>query len=235
MKGNVERLKEIDKELARLSVVQYNYAHLNPINIRDEYEKFVKANKQYSPQLRYRPFDAKPYIDALSAMKIPTISSIGQLLEKVRMRLLAEAKLLDNLGGEEFNTILLFGVVDDELVSYAKDVLAQQVFMPDIDDKDIGAQELGKRLAAEIENYGLATWTINYSDHASARVSVTTATKTITIKETAMFNEEDIEKILIHEIGTHVLRSINGSEQEFKIFSGAWHRLGLLRTHKTGQ
>ncbi|MEM4247119.1 MAG: DUF1704 domain-containing protein, partial [Candidatus Woesearchaeota archaeon] len=52
-----------------------------------------------------------------------------------------------------------------------------------------------------------------------AKVAVSPSKRTIVISEKARFSANGIKCMLAHEVGVHVLRSMNGYKQPYKIFS----------------
>ena len=63
--------KEIDTILVNNSIVRFNYSILNPINKKEEFEKFLK-DKTYNPQFEYKEFDTNLHIGALENLEIIT-------------------------------------------------------------------------------------------------------------------------------------------------------------------
>lgn len=217
--------KQIDRILMRNTIVRYRYDILNQTNKREEFKKFIQ-DEMYNPQFTYNHFDARPYIDELSSLEIPIDTNLGKLFEEMRVTLLIEAKALHNIGTPKYNTTGLHTKVPQKVLDKAHQILAE----PGVDDekeiKDIPARKLASIIREHLDNYGLHEWIVDLNPYAVARASVTAAQKKVTLKAKELFSQEDVTKLLVHEIDTHVLRAVNGEAQPYKIFSiGVSHYL----------
>mgnify|MGYP000400266097 CR=1 FL=1 len=212
-------LEHIDETLCRLSEVRYNYTWITPINLEEEFIAFTTRNGAYDPQFRYRDINVKEHLKELESLKIPDSSRLGNLFGKIRQHFLIEAKALDNIGGDPFDTTPLFGEGDDELVKEAKRILAEPLPETPEPEKPISSQELGRRLKEALDSYGLPDWNIEYNPGFLANVSISSGTRTIRIKDNMYFTEHRVKKLICHEIGTHVLRAENGFSQKYGILA----------------
>lgn len=214
-----EQLKYVDEVLTRIRGVFEDYRPLTPVNLQEEYEKFVDSGRDYAPQLRYPMFDARPIIDELESLEIPTATSMGKLFANVRAYLLLFAKAFNQIGTNNFTTTNLFGEVSDDLLTKAKLILQEKP--PEVGEKEktITAHQLGDYLLKEIESYGLVDWEVEFKKNTGSVVNVNGEQKHILIRDGASFSEDQLKKLIIHEVGTHVLRAANGRKQDYKIFS----------------
>lgn len=214
-----EELKKIDEVLTRIRVDFEDYSHITPINIDEEYQKFVENNFNYNPQLKYAKYSAKDKIEELKNLKIDEDSDIGKLFFEIRDYLIDFAQQFENIGTDEFHTEHLFENIDEETLKKAKEELSKELEEVEESEKNISARELGKKLLEELQKYNLSGWKIDYNKNSSSTVNVNGGKKKITIRDEMFFSEKHTNKLLIHEIGTHALRSENGRQQEYKIFS----------------
>ncbi|MBN1175832.1 DUF1704 domain-containing protein [Candidatus Woesearchaeota archaeon] len=214
-----EELKEIDEVLTRIRSEFEDYSHITPINTNEEYELFVKKDCNYNPQLKYKEYNVKNKIEDLKKLKIENDSEIGKLFCEIKDYLLSFAEQFDNIGTDKFHTEHLFEPIDEETLDKAKETLDKEIEEVEESEKEISSQELGNKLRQELEKYGLNDWKINYNKNASSTVNVNGGKKKITIRDETYFSESHVQKLIIHEIGTHALRSENGRQQEYKIFS----------------
>ncbi len=219
----MQDLKHIDKELAKLAQVRYRYDIINPINRQEEEKKFFVAKSKYNPQFTYNHYNVKPLIEELLALHIETNTSMGKLFEEVREDLLEEARALDNIGTDNFIVKKMFGALSNEELEEVNKTLERGLKNRQPKEEDTSqlfpATELGKRIETVLKHYKLDDWNIVYSELALARTSVTKDTKTITIKADELFTNKDMQKLIVHEIETHVLRWHNGTKQPYNIFN----------------
>ena len=76
-------------------------------------------------------------------------------------------------------------------------------------------KELFEQILKEID----LKWKINVNKVQSSKISVIPEEKVININEKVMFSDNDLKRLAVHEIGTHVLRAEYGSNQPYKMFS----------------
>ena len=209
-------IEHIDAALVEHSVVRFNYTVLNPINREEEFEKFQK-NPEYNPQLRYNSFDVDYHIEGLKNLEIPEDHPLYELFEEVRQDLLLEAYALKNIGTEKFSIKGIFPAVKMDVLEYAREILSQPRKPLPKKEKTLSAQDLADQLKAKLDHYHCRGWTIIFDPHANSRVSVSAGKKTVTIREHERFAQIDADKLIKHEIETHVLRSVNGSKQVLRV------------------
>ncbi len=132
----------------------------------------------------------------------------------------------------------LYGRPESECVQKAFDII-NSVQKVESHEKTIDATEAKHQIAAKLKEYGF-DWAIEITDQA-AKMSVNSLLKTIKIKKAAMFDEREMKRLLVHEIETHVLRSENGRQQRFELFSFGFpdyleteEGLAILAEHTTG-
>lgn len=208
----------IDTVLIRNAIVRYRFGILNQINKKEEFKKF-KKDLSYNPQFKYHHFDARPYIDELESLEIPTDTELGKMFEEMRQSLLIEARALHHIGTEKYDTTGLFTEVSQEVLDEAYKILAEPLEVEEKEEKNISARKFAQIIRGHLDHYGLTEWIVELNPHAAARASVTAALKKVTLKARELFSALDVDKLLAHEIDTHVLRAVNGERQQYKIFS----------------
>ncbi|MFW5865776.1 MAG: tyrosine/phenylalanine carboxypeptidase domain-containing protein [Nanoarchaeota archaeon] len=216
----MQLLHQVDRTLCRLSYVRYNYFWLTPLNIDEEFDKFESSGGSYVPQFRYPSFSVRKEIGELESLDIPVDTPLGRLFDRIRNDFLVEARALDAIGTDWFDTTSLFSPPDDYVVSVAYDILSRFPSSQAVSDnpKRITPRKLGESLLSRIRSYGLSGWTVEYGNYLSS-VSVSSGTRTVRIKKGVMFSKKQLDKLLIHEVGTHILRMENGHRQRFRIFA----------------
>ncbi len=213
-----EEFKRIDATLTRIRKVFENYQYITPTNLSEEYEKFIAKKKNYSPQLLYPSFDAKPYITELESLHIDTTSKLGTFFEWIRTYLISFAKSWAQIGTDTFHTSHLFGEVSDDLYSKAEKILQKNTYTPpEKKDKNITAQEVGHILLDTLKKYNLQGWHVIYKKNTGSVIHINGSAKQILLRKDELFSEEHVKKLIVHEIETHALRAENGRLQKYKI------------------
>lgn len=212
----MEEMKEIDAALVKHSAVRFNYGVLNPINRKEEFEKF-KEDKTYDPQLQYNDFDAAYHEEELKNLSIPKHHLLTPLFEEIRHHLLIEAKALQRIGTKKFDVRPIFQPITGKVLQEARNILLEPEVHKVKEEKTISAEELAKIMKQELQKYDCRGWTIRLSENAASRMSVSAGNKKITIAKKEKFSTQDVTKLIRHEIGTHVLRSENGEAQDLKV------------------
>ncbi|MBB5872746.1 uncharacterized protein (TIGR02421 family) [Allocatelliglobosispora scoriae] len=65
----------------------------------------------------------------------------------------------------------------------------------------------------------LGDWAVEVDDHMAARMSVTGVKRLLRVKQGAMFTPAEVRRLIVHEIGTHVARTVNGNSQPLTLLA----------------
>ena len=210
-------LHVVDRVLTDVSKSTWMIAYLKPLNLAEE-EKAFFASSNYTPKFTYRSF---PRADALKtrleAVNITERNSLGNIFRECKDFLLREVKVLKNRGTARFTDVQLYGTPSRSLVHAAKDILKHNPRKPP-SQKIYTATQLKRAFEQELHKYGFTGWTIAIKP-AVSRVAVSPSKLGVIIKDTAMFSSTDIKSMIVHEIGVHVLRAMNGERQQYQIFA----------------
>ncbi len=213
-------LNQVDEILCTIQGKLFSFSHITIQNYESEYSKFVESHFTYNPQFTYKPFQVQKYISQLESVHITDTSVWGEIFEDFRQYLLTYAKIIQNIGTNHFDTKSFFGSLSPKLIAKAQNEL---VGVYKISQKKTtetySAQQLVQRIQEEMLHIGANDWSIQFRKNASSNVSVNASKKCISIKEGTSFSEKRVQKLLVHEIQTHVKRAINGSKQKYRIFS----------------
>lgn len=91
------------------------------------------------------------------------------------------------------------------------------------DERKILDTEAAVVLEQSLNKAGLDEWRVEIISDMNARMMVQSSEKRVYVREGTKFSSDDIKRLLVHEIGTHVFRYINGENQKLKFL-----RMGLL-------
>lgn len=215
-------------KLARLVTIITNEKFLNPLNLEEEKEK-VLSNDSYEPQFEYPKLDypASAFKKDLERMILKPQHKdprINMLIQERARELSLWIEMMQARGSPYATAISnkIFGVVQPRHIQAAKTWL-------DLEDepaeKNVSADETLRRLKIELDKLG-DNWTAHISSDIHSRVSVNALRKQLNVRVGEFFSEQDIEKLIVHEIQTHALRSIRGSKQTLDILeAGTAHYL----------
>lgn len=200
-------LNSIDKKLPFLG--------MNPVNEASEKKKFFKT-PNYNPVFKYR----KPASCEKLLRKIDDIELGEDIISKLLLQRLEKFKrtnaMVQNLGKPEF-TFFSKGIFDkpsQELVAQAYEVLKLEA---EKEENNISAKKVLKEMEKVVKGLGLKDWKVGYKN-MTANAAVISSKKAVYVKKKAKFSKDFLKRIVVHEIGTHVFRSLNGEKQPYKIF-----------------
>ena len=117
----------------------------------------------------------------------------------------------------------IFGEPSEEALEWARDTL-DSVEPGELQEAEFTATQMGESIEAALDTLGMEDWSVSYSEKGV--VSVNGANQEIQVPEEREFTENEMKRLLVHEVGTHALRGANGYEQEFEVLgsgAGGYH------------
>ncbi len=206
-----------DRVLTDVSRTTHLVAFLNPTNLHEEERAFFTSST-YEPQFTYRHFARVAGLRTrLEAVNVVEQTALGKLFCDVKEHLLKELAAIEHLGTDAFTDVQLYGSPSRSLVHKAYEILEHVLRQPPA-LKPTTPTSLKVIFEKALQQYGFAGWNITIKS-AVSRVAVSPSKRSIVIKDTAKFSENDIKSLLAHEIGVHVLRTMNGYRQHYEVFS----------------
>ncbi len=217
---------DIDRKLDFLvkKIELLNY--INPTNIEDEKEKFFQSKYTINPGFIYPTldFDAFDLQRQLFSLEIETIEDpiIKNLYEDIIYEYSGLIECIATIGkGKKFyyNSLRSFGTPTEKDVENAKFILH---FNDEVDVEkttpkfDVHQAESFFREYSK--QYGF-TYAIKHSDKLSAIAMVLSNDKTLVLNKLHTFSQNDISILTTHEIGVHMLTTMNSENNILKIFS----------------
>jgi len=209
-------LSSIDKKLPFLG--------MNPVNEASEKKKFFKQDG-YNPVFKYR----KPTSCDKLFRKIDDIEMDQDVISRLLLQKLEKFKrtnaMVQNLGKPEF-TFFSKGIFDkpsQELIIQAYEILKLE---PEKEENNIKSKKVVVEMRKILSTLGLKDWRVGYKN-MTANAAVISSKKSVYVKKKAKFSKDFLKRIVVHEIGTHVFRALNGEKQPYRIFfSGLPNYLG---------
>lgn len=231
-----KKIKEIDDFLFEGYKKINMYRYLTPKNLIEENNKFLekfKAGIEYNPIYEYeKNIDYKKSEEVLNKIfelrkeidELKIESELG-ILVKRELKMLQDLEYIimiyNNIGKNDKTIDLyskkIYGEPNNELVKKAMAILEKDYKIEEeckYDAKE--CKELFKNVLKEMK---LINWNIKINEVQSSKISVIPEEKEIHINGKVLFSKNDLKRLIVHEIGTHVSRAENGSKQPYKIFS----------------
>lgn len=91
------------------------------------------------------------------------------------------------------------------------------IFVGPSGEKTIPPEKLAQQLSGQLNQYSLK-WNIEITDQVAAKVSTNSFEKLIKINRNTKFSYHELERLKVHEVGTHILRYENGYLQPLQLF-----------------
>lgn len=229
MKYSTTELRAIEADYWDLVSDIDTFEYIQPQNIGDEKKRFLNSlthKKKYNPQFIYKEIsiDLKAiekaflYIKSrLNKLNHPLVGQYNQLLKEDMMFL----EHIKDRSCASFRHWLsgLYGFPSESEVEAAFEILASiDINQSKKAENTVNPATFKSAILDELQTYQIRDWDI-FFEESSAKVSVNPVLKKIKIKRDTLFHQDDIQRLLIHEIGVHVLRSENGSKQNYLLFS----------------
>lgn len=196
-----------------------NPSLLKPVNFIKEKERFLN-NPEFDPHFTYnRPrYNLDEIKNELQSLSFDN-SLLGQLMQKRRDELLLQINILRNRGTPLVTEYAskLYGKPSQDTIQHAKKLLEAEEEQPTYATlKHNPASSVKKFLDAFMNNY--PAWKVKLKE-LLVGANFSLADKTLYINKNRIFSEADIQRLIVHEIGTHIARAENASHQMLKMFS----------------
>jgi len=223
---------QLDPEVLRIDDELYNLVkdfellkYVNPINIEKEKIAFFKNKFTVNPTFKYRPINIDPYLlkrklYSIKADKIEDIE-IQKMYENTISAYADKIDLLATLGTKRFfyNSLGYFGSPSDTDLRNARYLLS----LPNIEDerkigKKLNAQDAKKAFEDSFEFYNFKA-KVKISKDLAAEAMVLNQQKTVLVKEGAFFSKKELDFLVHHEIGVHMVTTMNSNLQPIKLFN----------------
>lgn len=220
-------LFEIDNQIDALvkKIELLNY--VNPINIESEKEKFFNSKYLTDPTFQYptRDFDKFNLHKEFFRLSISKIEDevLRDFYEDIIYFYSGLIQCIETVGkGKRFyyNSLRSFGTPTEQDVENAKFILH---FESEDKDSEIFQPKFMAEASEQFfrkysENYDF-TYQIKNSSTMGAIAMVSNSAKALILNENHVFSENEINILTNHEIGVHMVTTMNGVLHPLKIFS----------------
>jgi hypothetical protein len=226
---NWERLNYIETKWESIEN-SYRLAPFNaPINREVELRKIIDAYQKgvpYNPNFSYlssKHFPVQQIVDFLGELQPLKYVLDAMYFEKGSREIEAINRVLSH-SAELITetTILEFGQPDDNLLKAATDVLLKPslgIVSVELDIPDFLAVE---QIQDVLRNLNLPDWKCVIFEPLNSQISVNRLEKEIRIRKGTSFSKHDLKRLVVHEVGVHVIRNYNGKFQPLRLFQNGF-------------
>lgn len=228
MELDIDRFQHIDNQWRQIEDSYRLDPYFAPTNLQQEKKAMLAAHaagKSYNP---YYEYDAPPNFPTQRIYEfIKTLRFENSALERfyylaAQNELLAiEAVQTHSPNIITGHTSLIYGIPGNTLLEAARSILASTFndSPANKDDQQISSEEAALEMGKMLKELGLRQWSARPFFPMNAKVDVSRLDNLIKIRENATFSQQEIRRLLVHEIGVHVFRGENGRRQPVGIFS----------------
>lgn len=212
---------EVDKALFALCRHIETLNFINPVNLQAQRKKFLK-NSYIAPTFNYKQLDLNPYKFREQLYKLPVDNiqdaDIQQLYRHIIDNLANKIDLLATIGSDEFmyNSLKYYGEPSEEDIANARFLLHLK---PQIDDEEkiLTADEAIACFKAQAQAWGL-NCRIEKSSKIVAKAMVNNDKALLLVNRDATFTEKEVHAFAYHELGIHMVTTLNAKKQPLKVF-----------------
>lgn len=224
MKSKKEFIK-LEKKYIDLRKEILLFPDIKPINLQEEKKIFLENWKKSIPYNPVFQYSKSTNIKALSKLEKleKRLNEVDHPLSKIYTeKIRSEIDWITNFSdrnGAKFPGWLssIYGKPDKKFVKSilkSKELNARRTKSI---KNTISASSTRKQILAALEKYGFSSWEVEITD-MTARMSVNSLLKKVKINKISKFSKEGIKSLIIHEIGSHVFRNMNGEKQPYQLF-----------------
>lgn len=218
-------LFSIDKKLFDLLKNFELLATVNPINSASEKKRFFRNKFTELPSFKYHPikvnvYDLKQKLMSLPVQHIKDIS-LKNLYESVINSYFDKIELIGTRGTSKFlyNSLRYFGRPSKQDLLNAQYLL----HLPDVPEEIIKEPFLNATQAMSIfreklHDYGIQA-KVEQSTKVISQIMVLNSKRSIQFSPEAQFRRKELHALIEHEIGVHMVTTMNSNMQKLKVFN----------------
>ncbi|MFD2725885.1 flavohemoglobin expression-modulating QEGLA motif protein [Hyunsoonleella rubra] len=224
---NTKILLEIDKNIDTLVKQIELLSYVNPINIEEEKERFFASKYLTDPIFKYPEinFDRFELHRKLFTQPLERIDdeAIRNLYQDIIYAYSGLIQCIENVGEGRpfyFDSLHCFGTPTENDVENAK-------FILHFEDENMDEAKFQPKYSAKASEVFFKAFSkqydfsyqIEFSDKISAIAMVLNNVKTLVLNTNHTYSENEIAVLTNHEIGVHMVTTMNGLLHPLKIFS----------------
>ena len=224
-KGDDPELLKVDKKLFNLLRNFELLAFVNPNNTRQEQKKYMRSKAKLNPKFTYapikiHPFELKRELSQVNLQKISDVN-IRHMYEDAVNAHFDKIDMLGTLDSKKFlyNSLRYFGRPSNRDLNNANYL----IHLPELPEEQIKAPLMDAKTCVDYFNKSLEDYkmecNVELSNKVIAEVMVLNSIQTVRVRPDAMFNKKEINGLIEHEIGVHMVTTKNSASQKLKIFN----------------
>lgn len=213
----------VDAELFKLVRGFEVLNHVNPMNVERERRTFFASKGATNPQFAYRPLQLEPFELKRQLLRIPVEriedDSIRKLYEATISAYLDKVDLLATLGTPNFlyNSLRYYGAPSEQDLKNAQYLL----HLPEVEGEIRPEKRVGTDVARQAFLDGMAAYGFQGKVQVTSRIvadaMVNNAERKVLLKKGATFRPKELRYLVHHEIGVHMVTTMNAAEQPLKL------------------
>jgi uncharacterized protein (TIGR02421 family) len=210
--------KEIRNADSILSTCTIPLSLVNPINEASAKKSFF-SGKTKNPVLEYNP-PLKELLELrrkIFSINIDEIDAQDSLINEKQALMIRKIDMINSIGCIDFTekSIKVYGLPDKDTINKAYEIVQKKI-------KNRKAKKVLSKSAVDIIKANLKQFRLNYKVKRADIITscaVCYEKKIIKLKKKERFSQDFINRLIVHEIGTHVFRYENGLRQKLKILA----------------
>lgn len=225
---DINRLRFIDKTWHAISGQirpgKYNVP-LNRAEEKSRVKETIDSARPYNPQFVYEEPPSWPVDKVYAFMRTlrPEESLAEELFFDAVLQTLDDIRRVKTRLPEIITSATgkVYGIPDAGLVKAAWEILRKEEAAPTRENATltVSAEEAATFFSTSLRQIGLEGWRVVVASRMNARASINKLDRLVKLRKDADFSQDAIRRLLLHEIGTHVLRYHNGNRQFLQIFA----------------
>lgn len=219
--ADIERLNAEAEQLLAISRDLLVSDKVTPANLQVERSRSIAAvarGSRYAPRFHY----LQPEVDFEAVSHRADLLGRGDTETDELMRGDIEDQLSEYRAAISHDAVAItdmtsrsHGVPEPELLALAWEILdrpTDEASSPEIHSADHAAQVLRDTL----QQLGFLGWSVRVDDTMHARMSVRSSEQLVRVRASARYSQAVLDRLRVHEIGTHVARYEHGNASAFR-------------------
>ena len=193
--------------------------YLDPGNSAEEMAK-VEADPTYSPRFTYTTQNdarlSRLRVE-LEQLELPG-HGVGLFFRQARDYLLRRLDLRLNLGNDASWLEPIYPSAPDRVVALARRILSQPERLQRPVQRPFRVSDQVRLVSSRLRQYNLTDWRVEVKTNLSA-TNTDPANRVVNLRADLTYSMEEMKRLVVHEVDTHVLRAANGYSQPHRIFA----------------
>ena len=214
----------LDKQLYSLCRSVETLKFINPVNIGSERKKFFSKKGLVAPEFNYKQLNINPYQFREQLYKLPVEgvmdADIQQLYRHVIDNLATKIELISSIGSDNFvyNSLKYYGEPDKNDLANAEFILRAPMIEGEEETELHSAEYAVDYFRVKANEWGF-NCKIELSSRIVAKAMVDNDKGSLLINKDAVFTAKELVAFAYHELGVHMLTTVNAKRQDLKVFS----------------